>query len=291
MKYKTLRRKTNDLRAKIAYRWAPIHYQHVNLEDAKRDMLCAVNYDGDWNTKNNKQNMNKFDLIPVVYYSVAETKTHFFILYSFYHAIDILHQNDLEGCLLIIQKRTNQLLGMITVAHLDFFSYVVKGKLKKRHETIDGKILLMNYNGQDHPMTKQEQDKHGVFAWKSKQLWKQWTLDNENSIGIKYIPKNKSQKIEIKDIKSFSQTEHGYVLVDMLGQEGFWKRRNDSSLFGTWGTFNSHSSSSANAPWVWDDIDDKIPSGILFYDPAAIVYHYFRGFDSFEHSYIRTMFS
>jgi len=288
---KTIHRKTNNILSKIAYRWAPIHYQHVNLDNPKRDMLCAVNFDGNWNTKNNQRNMKKFDLIPVVYYSVAETKTHYFILYSFYHADDFSHHNDLEGCLIIVQKKKNILLGMITVAHHDFFSYSIKGQLKGKLETIDGKLLTENYNRKDHPMTKQEQDKHGLFAWKSKQKWKPWTRDKTTSTGIRYIPKNKAQKIDENKIDSFEETECEYVLVDMLGSEGFWRRRNDVSLFERWGTFNAGYGSlgNAHAPWVWNDSDDKISSGMLFYDPAAIVYNYFKGFDSFDHSYTRTM--
>ncbi len=154
---------------KIAYRWAPINYQYVNFGNPKRDMICAVNFDGDWNTKNNRRNLQKVSkLEPVVYYSIAETTTHYFILYCFYHADDYSHENDLEGCLEIIKKQKNQndkLLGMISVAHMDFWSFVVGKRLKKGKETIDGKLQLEKYDGEYRPMIKQEPDKHGLYAW------------------------------------------------------------------------------------------------------------------------------
>jgi hypothetical protein len=51
--------------ADLAYRFAPIIYQHVNQDNPRRDMLCAINFDGDWNTSNNRANIkntNSFQL-------------------------------------------------------------------------------------------------------------------------------------------------------------------------------------------------------------------------------------
>jgi hypothetical protein len=86
-----IRRENYGYYSKIAYRWAPIHYQHVNLDYRRRDMLCAVDYDGDWDTSNNRKN---------IAHGIAETGTHYYILYSYYHADDLTHENDLEGFLL-----------------------------------------------------------------------------------------------------------------------------------------------------------------------------------------------
>jgi hypothetical protein len=93
---KRIQRTYNDPKTKIVFQWAPIIFHHVNLKNALRDMLCSINYNGDWNTSNNRINLGKFDLIPVVYYSLEETLTHYYILYCFYHADDLTHENDLE---------------------------------------------------------------------------------------------------------------------------------------------------------------------------------------------------
>ena len=287
----TIKRKKYDKYSKIAYQFAPIHFQHVNIQNPERDMLCAVDFDGDWNTKNNRKNLKKFDLIPVVYYGVAETKTHYFILYCFYHADDLTHENDLEGCLVIVERRSQQIQAMITVAHMDFWSFVAKKRLKKGKETVDGKLSLEKFNGTWHPMTKQEMDKHGLYAWKTKDLWG-WNLgkDSINHTGVKYVPGNSAKNIDKKSISSFKNTIRNYVLIDILDNEGFWNKRNDETLFKKWGVFNSSKGGSAHAPWVWKDHNDELSAGLLFYDPAAIVERYFSEFRKFDRNYVRTMF-
>ncbi|MEM4325151.1 MAG: hypothetical protein QXE62_05215 [Candidatus Nitrosocaldaceae archaeon] len=46
-------------------------------------MICAINYDNDWNTSNNRDNINRYELIPICYYSIAE-------IYKLLHPIYIL---------------------------------------------------------------------------------------------------------------------------------------------------------------------------------------------------------
>ena len=135
----------------LAYHWSPINFQFLNLDDdykTKRDLLCQVNFpssykdpensskDVSWSTALARKRLNAADfkdLTPSVYYSIAITKTHYFILFSFYHADDETHPNDLEGCLVIVEKNNSpQLYGMITIAHHDFVPYVVKGEKKPR---------------------------------------------------------------------------------------------------------------------------------------------------------------
>jgi hypothetical protein len=70
---------------------------------------------------------------------LLSTDTHYFLLYCFYHADDLTHENDLEGCLVIVESKTKKLLGMITVAHFDFYSYAVENRLQGRNG-LDGKL-------------------------------------------------------------------------------------------------------------------------------------------------------
>ncbi|MCS4538952.1 MAG: hypothetical protein HYY67_08865 [Thaumarchaeota archaeon] len=109
------------------------------------------------------------DLVPVAYYSIAITDSHYFVLYAYYHADDSTHPNDLEGCMLILEKDDVRplLLGMITVAHLDFVPFVYEQRMKvlshppwqrdfemEVEEELDGDCALI----------QQEKGKHGMYA-------------------------------------------------------------------------------------------------------------------------------
>lgn len=102
-------RSNYDENSQLAYKFAPINYQHVNLANVRRDLVCAIDYDGEWDTSNNRKNLHNFELIPVVYYNVLKTRNYYYILYCFYHADDKDHENDLEGCLLIIQRKNEKI--------------------------------------------------------------------------------------------------------------------------------------------------------------------------------------
>lgn len=288
---KTITRTKSDFYSDLAYRWAPINYQHVNLAYPRRDMLCSINYDGDWITSNNRKNIVDFDLIPVAYYATAETGTHYYILYCYYHADDLTHENDLEGCLLIVSKEDEELLAMITVAHWNFYSYVLEGRLKAGRESIDGKLYVEKYDGKEHPMIRQERNKHGLYAWRGAPWWMFWEpRDSKRSTGIRYVPSDEASMADIDNIGSFKDTECGYVLIDILDEnQGFWGRRDDPLTFMSWGIFNSSTRGSANAPWVWDDFDDSLKVGTIFLDPATIAQKYFSGFDDFDDTYKKRM--
>lgn len=278
--------------SKLAYRWAPIHYQYIDLSYIKRDLLCQINYDGDWDTSNNRDHIDDYDLIPVVYYGTAETGTHYYIVYCFYHADDATHENDLEGCLLIIQKEEEKLLGMISIAHFDFFSYVVDNRLQPGHESLDGELLIEDFDGQDHPMTKQEIDKHPFYAWGTMPWWAPWHRDSIDRIGIRYYPADQAFPQNEFKIDSFNKTGYPYILVDMLNSEGFWDKRDpklNPMTFKSWGTFNSSTIGSAHAPWVWDDMDDNLTTGTIFFNPDIIAYRYFSGFGDFDSNYTKRM--
>ncbi|WP_157597700.1 MULTISPECIES: hypothetical protein [unclassified Rhizobacter] len=76
----------------------------------------------------------------------AESCTHWFISYSFYHprdwsdtAFDQEHENDLEGAIISVRKDGTPfgtMEGMITVFHTDFFAFTPAGSpYRNGHET------------------------------------------------------------------------------------------------------------------------------------------------------------
>lgn len=280
---KTLKREYKTFYEKLAYKHAPINYQYVNESYPRRDMICKIDYDGDWDTSNNRNNISTYDLIPVCYYSVAETSTHYYILYTFYHADDLTHENDLEGCLLILNK-DEEVLGMISIAHWNFYSY--SNKLRANEESIDGKL----YFEDKHVMIKQEADKHGLYAWRGAPWYFFWLKrDSKDALGICYYPSTTAVMPDEHNIKSFKETRYSYILIDITSSEGFWNKRFNKDTFRSWGVFNASTNSSANAPWVWDDFDDKLLAGTIFFDPATIAWKYFKGFSTFDNKYIKRM--
>ncbi|RMF31509.1 MAG: hypothetical protein D6752_02125, partial [Candidatus Nitrosothermus koennekii] len=222
------------------------------------------------------------------YYSIAETSTHYYILYCFYHADDLTHENDLEGCLLILDKE-EKVLGMITVAHWNFYSY--SNDLKANQETIDGRLYFEELDNNKNVMIKQEKDKHGLYAWRGAPWYYFWLdKDRKDATGICYYPSTSAIMPDEHNITNFTETRYGYILIDITSDEGFWHRRLDKETFREFGVFNASTRSTANAPWIWDDFDDRLLPGTIFFDPAVITKKYFKGFEEFDVIYKKKMF-
>ena len=88
-----------------------------------------------------------------------------------------------------------------------------------------------------------------------------------------------------------------YTLSDIFATGGLWERRNNTSVFSSFGVFSGNTSggcnsfpyfctsNSANAPWGWDDDDDLPARGVLATDPIQLVQNYFSIPGSFSTSY------
>lgn len=249
-----------------------------------------------WNTENVRARLKYADvghLTPTTYYSVAETANHFFVLYSFYHADDSTHPNDMEGCLVILEKQNEEdkqlLLGMITIAHYDFWYYSFENNLVKNN----GENFTKNeqleideeFDGHGHPLIQQEEGKHGLYAlgthiaWFTK-LWR-WFLSVINCPPdiIVYYPNIKPSEHSIKNLTKGKKTPYDpafyYELIDILNEEkGLWKRwlNKPNETFGEDGRFHG---GSANPPWQWKpgfDIKDTEPKlELIWTDPQQLV--------------------
>jgi hypothetical protein len=110
------------------------------------DFMTRFNFDGDWNGLNNWANFSERPpndyrkderARAYMYFSVVETATHYFIVYSSYHAQDReprcsdaeCHENDLEGGLHLVKKGPENggmgtLWLMMYLAHDDWFTYL-----------------------------------------------------------------------------------------------------------------------------------------------------------------------
>lgn len=278
----------------LVYRYAPVHYQDTDSSDYDADYLAAVNFDGDWDALNNweHQDDNVTKLKAKVYYSVVETSTHWFIVYSFFHPRDWVdypdfgldtHENDMEGAMMIIRKDGTALgkfEGMVTVFHTNFYSFTPSGsQLRTGQETIDGTVRLVSYGGDSRPTTFQEAKGHGVKAWDGSSF--------PGGDGIIYYPSTTTAEVP----SSGNDRSVQYQLVNTFEANGLWAHRNDSITFASWGTFRGDNGqdNSAHTAWAWDDSDDgsQLTGGELATDPAKLVSIYFSNLGSFDRTYVR----
>ncbi|MBD2439772.1 hypothetical protein [Nostoc sp. FACHB-110] len=290
---------------------APIHYQDTDSTKYSGDYITQFNYDGDWRGTNNWDNLLSYQLNAHAYYSVAETCTHRFITYSFFHPqdwtdipFDQEHENDLEGLLAIVRKDSTtfgKLEGIVTVFHTNFYSYTPAGSpLISGAENIDGMLTMSSYNNSLHPLTTQEAKGHGLRAWPAGNFY-----GSNNQDGIIYYPSKTNAQVPA----SGNTRNVQYLLIDVFATSGMWQRQLDEAssstgiTFAKWGTFRGDSSSScgagtptcandsANAPWGWDDSDDgSVYKGEMALDPAHLVDVYFNGLGNFDSTYIRNRY-
>ena len=268
----------------LAFHWAPIHYQDTAKEQWLADALTRVNYDGDWKTDNNwdaLHNTNS-DLRGAVYYFVLETPTHWFVNYSFYHPRDWVnpwdletdHENDLEGIIVAVKKdgsRFGKLEGIVTCAHLDFYSYIPEdSELQGNKEDIDGKLIWQrDHENNNRFCTYQEAKGHGCHA-----LQKKHTFGSENDY-IVYYPSITGSVPESR----FDQ-QATYQLINIFSPGELWSRRFAKETFKKFGVFlkSKGSGGNANTPWTWDDKDDGdlLQGGEMALDPAQLFSIYYK---------------
>jgi hypothetical protein len=283
----------------LALRWAPVHYQDTAATDYDADYLTSVNYDGNWDALDNweHQDDSLARLTGAVSYSVVETSTHWFVVYSFFHPRDWTdawdpfqldsHENDMEGVLLVVRRdgtTYGKAEAMVTVAHSDFYSYVPAGSTyTSGRESVDGTLLMQSYGGVNHPTTRQEAKGHGAYAWNGSSF--------PGGDGVVYFPSATASEVP----SSGNDRSVAYRLVDTFATGDLWSHRSDPLTFYSWGTFRGDDGvdNAANTAWGWDDHDDgsDLPRGLLGTDPAKLVNAYFANKGSFSLTYTRNAYT
>jgi len=303
----------------LALRWAPIHRQDVDPTgtwslNGRSDYITAIDFDGDWSTLNNWENIApRFgqSAIGCSYYSITLTETHAFIIYAFYHPRDWnqyglsadAHENDMEGLLSVVElpgrlgannfEYANKgiLKAIVTVFHMDFYSFNNRDiptaqRFISHEESIDGRIHFESYNGKSHPVTAQQSGGHGLKAYPA--------VDIEGGDGIVYKPYS-GQPSEPANVNDRNAK---YKLINIFAKDGLWDRRNNSETFSSFGTFrgDNHQYNAAHAPWNWDDTGgpatspDNIATGIIATDPVRLVKSYFSNLGNFSENYIYNLY-
>ena len=314
----------------LALKWAPINYQYIRRDKSndyyqtKKDLLYPVNLDcysrsdvdSDecWDTTNIRERLGKTkieNLVPVCYYAVSETESHYFVLYAFYHADDDTHPNDMEGCLVILEKQDGkeELLGMITVAHLDFWNYAYKDNLLKPSGEKFGKEERLETDDDlesMHPLIQQEEGKHGLYALGTKinigTKIVRWFLAvlNMSPDVIVYYPWRNAFSYSVSRLKKGKGTPYDpsfyYELIDIMDErQGFFSRweKRPNKTFTKDGKFHGDS---ANPPWLWKPglvlSSDSAKIGLMWSDPAKLARESFKpanGRKEFSDKYIRKL--
>jgi len=162
-------------REDLARAYAPVINQGVATN---QDYITRADFDGDWVGNNNWENQPTGDLSAHVYYAVAETETHWFIVYSLFHPRDYTddpceesdgcHENDMESLQVIVQKDGSpygRLQALETLAHSDLYLYSAGKEVSPGFLKVSGEVRLE----EGHPIVWVETWGHGIYG-KSKIL-------------------------------------------------------------------------------------------------------------------------
>lgn len=275
----------------LAGYWAPVWYQDTDSSNYDADYITNFDFDNNWIGTDNWEHQPNYPLKAYVYYWVVETDIHWFIGYADFHPRDWneintdlnSHENDMEGVLLVIRKDGStygQFLLMITVAHIDFYSYKdydasPSKDVTNGHETIDGDVQF--YNGH-YPYVYVEAKGHGIYGDK------RWEINNfPGGDGVVYYYTGTAE-----EPSSGNDRYVGYALKSM---NELWDRRDPASYpdtFYEFGMFrgDTYGDNAANAPWGWDDWNDgDVFTPQFFTDPAYLVDYYHDGLGTFFTSY------
>lgn len=140
----------------IAAKYAPVVYQGALPEKPTPvfwDYLCAFDFDGDWKADNNVESLeslkNGKDLKATVYYSLLESKTHFFIFYTLFYPAEWSYdeklfkwsENNVRHIFVVVRKyHRDKAEGTLELAAIqrsddkDYFIEFYKGHTKYLEE-------------------------------------------------------------------------------------------------------------------------------------------------------------
>lgn len=286
----------------LAFHYAPIHYQDVDDTNPQADYITRYDYDGNYDARDNWDHLFEGDLSGAVYYSVVESETHWFMLYTFFHPRDRAegwrrteHENDFEGLLLFVRKDETtygQLEGMVTHAHGKLFTYLPQESTimpKKKHKNC--LLSTKNWEGFDHPITTQQARGHGCYAWPFVSHFQ----GASGQDGIIYYP-----SLTESDIPSLDTCCSRYQLIDFHQNKSLWTHQLvEASLpiyqritFSKWGYIQGDKSGgcgdkfmvrctqhNVRAPWVWN-------GGDIALDPAKLIHKLFHQLGDFSLCYL-----
>jgi len=145
---------------KIAQKFAPVLCCELSKDRDKRKFDCfsSIKFKPNknpWEMEDRKADFitvfNEGKIIPSIYYSLVETNTHYFLLYTVYHALDqkspFGHEHDMEHIQVVVRKSEEIVEYVTTMAHHGYFYYVNEDNPVRPHPPYlntseNGKIAL-----------------------------------------------------------------------------------------------------------------------------------------------------
>lgn len=302
----------------VAALFAPEFHQGLGNEP-RYDYITNFDFDGDWRGDNNWANAadKRFPLRAWIYYSVRETQTHYFLHYAAFHprdykggagkkgtllskavrvatkpaaAIDptgraaeavFAHENDLEGCLLVVEKhgadpKDGKVVFVETLAHNQFLKYVpgvgaltLRGRRPKLYIEPKGHgIESLDAAGS----TRKEPVKIYTFTGQAED-----PADDakDSPTGYDLVPIETTLWSEAQRgiTAAYAEvTDYGLLLVDEF-RDGAVREKElrigtiGSAFRGTTGGTNL-----ARPPWAWFDGKNKDQlTGQWYFDPARAI--------------------
>ncbi|MBI2059812.1 MAG: hypothetical protein HYT87_08585 [Nitrospirae bacterium] len=212
----------------LAGHWSPVVFQDTATKDSNisQDFITHFNFDGNYNAYDNWENQPNVSNPGYIYFSVVESQTHYYIIYSFFHPRDWeqictglfteCHENDGEQIRLIIAKDGSAygtLQVMETQAHGSVSSHKPSGS-----PVTGGKKSLdtdVSYENGSHPRIYVEAHGHGPFPCDSR------CADFPGGDGVVYRFKGKAEVPS-----SANDSDVAYDLIDELAD--LWLRRHDA---------------------------------------------------------------
>ena len=328
----------------IAVRFAPLFYQGLG-DDARGDYLTNFDFDGDWRGDNNWQHAadSRFLLKAYVYYAVCETRTHFFVHYAIFHPRDykggrvggtiwseiiregtkqggkydptglarevtLAHENDMEGCLVVAEKRGGdelreaRVVYVETLSHNRFLRYVPEraGRARRSGEVkIDGQRSRLYVEPKGHGIeayragTKQGA-KQGVrlYVYDAGQAGNPESSTAEESVSYALLPIYTTLWPRAqRGVNETFGAARDYGTLNLQFEQAGGRIQERPVQVGKIGSAFLGAAGSANRarpPWGWFDRGDRHqPPGEWFFDPAATVKRRLRAGDQFATVYVR----
>jgi hypothetical protein len=338
----------------MAQRFAPIFYQALG-DKPRSDYITNFDFDGDWRGDNNWDHTDEFPLKAYIYYSLVETATHFFIHYAVFHPRDykggevkgtilselmreaakhggkfdptgladeaaLAHENDMEGCLLVITKThagdDQGRLTFVETLHHNSFSHYVSGENAAGFAAVqveDQHPLLYiepkghgieAYNGDQKQTARKEFLRYVVrgaaedpsAAGNEKLICRDLpTTPCRESVGYELIPLSATlwPRIEAQPNATYGEVyDYGEIKLSVsLGGAKASEKTVKVGKIGCafLGLVGGHNM--ARPPWGWFDNNERdLPLGLWFFDPATVVKRHYQTGDSFSTTYISLPF-
>lgn len=320
----------------LAARYAPVFHQGLG-QTPRFDYITNFDFDNDWRGDNNWQNAEdtRFPLAAWVYFSVCETTTHYFIHYAVFHPRDwkggnrrgvvmsdllrigarygrrydptgvvddlvLAHENDLEGCLVVVAKarggaaNRERVVFVESLSHNKFLRYTPGTGQAANTVRLEG----------DRPLLFIEPRGHGIEAYRGSQ--RQLRDSDKGIVRYEYagqpgVPGDGEPPQRLgyaltplgptlwaraqggRNETYGEQFNYGTRHITVAGgRRALWLGVLGSAFLGVNGGRNM-----ARPPWGWFDRNERHrPLGEWYFDPAATIKRHFQLGSDFSTSYV-----